>query len=368
MNSAPSAEPGGAGAGRHHHDAFVSYSTSDKPVADAVVARLEQAGIRCWIASRDVVPGQIWSDAIVKAIEDSKLMVVVFSSRANESRHVLREVEHAMAHDVVVIPLRVESTEPSGGLAYFLGSEHWLDAITPPLDAHIDQLVHVAKGVLAKDVAGTPAVPAPVGGSAPQATGRRRGSRTALIVGGAVVALALVATAVLLAFRGGGDSGTPDPGASPTGSGSPTGAGGATPGSLPAGLRDLEAGTCLKSYFTEDEVYQPFPSSELVRCDQSHEYEVLYAGNAFVGGPWETDPTYPGTESLGDSGHSFCEAKFESYVGTRWFDSAVGFLTWQPGEQAWNSGERWLVCALYLDDKTLTESLKGSGRWRRLGV
>lgn len=38
------------------YDIFVSYSSKDKPVADAVVAGLEQKGIRCWIAPRDLTP------------------------------------------------------------------------------------------------------------------------------------------------------------------------------------------------------------------------------------------------------------------------------------------------------------------------
>lgn len=40
-----------------NHDVFISYASSDKPVADAVCAALEQRGIRCWIAPRDILPG-----------------------------------------------------------------------------------------------------------------------------------------------------------------------------------------------------------------------------------------------------------------------------------------------------------------------
>ena len=43
------------------HDAFISYSSKDKTIADAVCARLEARGIRCWIAPRDVRPGApVW--------------------------------------------------------------------------------------------------------------------------------------------------------------------------------------------------------------------------------------------------------------------------------------------------------------------
>jgi hypothetical protein len=39
------------------HDVFISYSSHDKPIADAVCAGLEAAKIRCWIAPRDMLPG-----------------------------------------------------------------------------------------------------------------------------------------------------------------------------------------------------------------------------------------------------------------------------------------------------------------------
>ncbi|NQT71340.1 MAG: toll/interleukin-1 receptor domain-containing protein [Chloroflexi bacterium] len=37
------------------HDVFISYSTNDKTVADAVCATLESQKIRCWIAPRDAL-------------------------------------------------------------------------------------------------------------------------------------------------------------------------------------------------------------------------------------------------------------------------------------------------------------------------
>ena len=67
------------------HDVFISYSSKDKVYADAVCARLESEGIRCWIAPRDILPGMHWGGAIVEAIESARLMVLLFSSHANAS-------------------------------------------------------------------------------------------------------------------------------------------------------------------------------------------------------------------------------------------------------------------------------------------
>jgi hypothetical protein len=123
------------------HDVFVSYANKDKPVADAVVAGLEKAGVRCWYAPRDIDPGASWGEAINEAIEGSRFMVIVLSGNANRSNHVVREVERAVANNVIIIPFRIEDITPTGAMAYFLSTEHWLDALSPPLKKHVDELV-----------------------------------------------------------------------------------------------------------------------------------------------------------------------------------------------------------------------------------
>jgi TIR domain/Domain of unknown function (DUF4190) len=122
------------------HDVFVSYAHHDKPQADAVCAALEARGIRCWIAPRDVVPGREWGAAIVEAIRTARVMVLVFSSHANASPQVRREVERAVNAETVLIPFRIEDVVPAESLEFFLGTPHWLDALTPPLEAHLERL------------------------------------------------------------------------------------------------------------------------------------------------------------------------------------------------------------------------------------
>jgi hypothetical protein len=53
-------------------DVFVSYASQDGAVANSVVENLEQHGIKCWIARRDVKPGAQYADAIVRAINEAK--------------------------------------------------------------------------------------------------------------------------------------------------------------------------------------------------------------------------------------------------------------------------------------------------------
>jgi hypothetical protein len=130
------------------HDAFISYSHVDKATADAACATLEKAGIRCWIAPRDITPGVEWGAAIVNAIDNSRVIVVIFSSSANGSPQIRREVERAINAGVPVVPVRIENVVPTESLAYFMSAVHWLDAITPPLEQHLQRLADSIKGLL----------------------------------------------------------------------------------------------------------------------------------------------------------------------------------------------------------------------------
>jgi Tol biopolymer transport system component len=132
------------------YDVFISHSAKDKTTADAVCAALESEGIRCWIAPRDVMPGMEWGRSIIEAIEQAKIMVLLFTANANASPQIRREVERAVNHDVVILPFRVENILPDKSLEYFVGNLQWLDAWTPPLEAHLNQLAGTIQMLLAR--------------------------------------------------------------------------------------------------------------------------------------------------------------------------------------------------------------------------
>jgi TIR domain/Sel1 repeat len=190
------------------HDVFISYSSKDKPAADATCAILESKGIRCWIAPRDIIPGADWGESIINALNQSRAFVLVFSSHANSSPQIKREVERAVNHGLPVIPLRIEDVAPTKSLEYFISTPHWLDAFSPPLERHLNYLVDVLSHILenkelppklAQPVA---AVGKDVKAGAAFAGGRaafmqQPGSRWAMIFGVAVIVVAGVSYGVV---------------------------------------------------------------------------------------------------------------------------------------------------------------------------
>lgn len=179
------------------HDAFISYSTKDKPIADAACATLESRGIRCWIAPRDILPGADWGEAIIDAINQSSLMILVFSSSANASPQIKREVERAVNKGIPIIPFRIENVPLSKSLEYFISTPHWLDALTQPLEQHLDYLSQTVSVFLQKTKERIPNPPQP-GATSPVSSSR---ISPAIWIGGILFAVLLLAVLAYFAIK-----------------------------------------------------------------------------------------------------------------------------------------------------------------------
>lgn len=147
-------------------DVFISYSQSDRVCAFELLETLERQAISCWIAPRDIAPSADWAAEIMDAISSARVMILVFSASSNLSPQVRREVERAVHKQLSILPFRIEDVLPSKSLEFFLSTQHWMDAFTPPRDAHYARLCSYLKTQLYAQHA---AAPQPVPASAPAA-------------------------------------------------------------------------------------------------------------------------------------------------------------------------------------------------------
>jgi hypothetical protein len=138
------------------HDVFISYSSKDKPSADAVCAVLERNAIRCWIAPRDILPGRQWGASIIEAIHNAKVFILLFSENANSSQQIEREVERAINRGLPVLPVRIQEVQPTNSLEYFISSSHWLDAFTHPFEQHLGRVADAVRRILQIDQPAAP--------------------------------------------------------------------------------------------------------------------------------------------------------------------------------------------------------------------
>jgi len=135
-------------------DVFISYSKRDKSIADDACKAIESVGLQCWIAPRDVDPGDEWAEAIIRGINATRVMVLIFSAHANTSNHIKREVERAANRGMPIVTFQIEKLPPSPTLEFFISTPHCLDACTPPIEQHLNSLSQAVLRLVRKPLSG----------------------------------------------------------------------------------------------------------------------------------------------------------------------------------------------------------------------
>jgi TolB-like protein/Tfp pilus assembly protein PilF len=126
-------------------DVFVSYASQDVAVANAIVAALERQGLKCWIAPRDVIPGSLYADGIVRAISGAKVFALVLSEQAIASSHVGKEIERASSKRRPIIAVRTDLAPLTPAFEYFLSESQWIDLGSGDTAAAFAKLVEAAR-------------------------------------------------------------------------------------------------------------------------------------------------------------------------------------------------------------------------------
>ena len=136
-------------------DVFISYSEkSAGNLASRIADALENAGISCWYARRDMPIGSVFAGEIVQEIENCKVFLVIIDEQSNSSSHVMTEVaiafERYYAHnEIVIIPFRVDNCELSVEMNFYLRVFHIINAC-PPIEERIHELPNLIAGILGR--------------------------------------------------------------------------------------------------------------------------------------------------------------------------------------------------------------------------
>ena len=126
------------------HDIFISYSSKDKPTADAICHVLEENKLKCWIAPRNIRAGQNYPEQIMDGLRAAKLVVLVFSKNSQESVFVYNEIDAAFSFNKSILSFKIDETLPENKMGFFLKTKHWLDAYPDP-ESVFETLVNDAK-------------------------------------------------------------------------------------------------------------------------------------------------------------------------------------------------------------------------------
>jgi TolB-like protein len=162
--------------------AFISYASHDVEVAQKVCSALEAADVPCWIAPRDVVPGTLYADGIVAAIDESRILILILSKGAIVSAHVGREIERAASKRHPIVALRIDAAPLTPAFQYFLNQSQWIEAGPSGIEGAIAKLVEAVRRHLSSETAATSIHSPPKHAAATKAAMPRRGWVTVIVI------------------------------------------------------------------------------------------------------------------------------------------------------------------------------------------
>ena len=106
-------------------EVFVSYSSQDRDRVIPVVQHIRNSGISVWVDEGNIHAADLWSEQIVQAIADCKIMVVMLSENSTDSHNVIKEVMLSSEQKKILLPVYLEPAEIPAKLQYQLaGIQH----------------------------------------------------------------------------------------------------------------------------------------------------------------------------------------------------------------------------------------------------
>ncbi len=123
---------------------FISHSSKDFEFANQLCTVFEQNDLPCWIAPRDIPYGTMWSEEITRAIEQSRLMIFIFSEHSNKTAQTIREINLAEQQQIPIIAVKLTDVEYNRALKYYMSIYQW---VTMNLEANESEMCAFADNI-----------------------------------------------------------------------------------------------------------------------------------------------------------------------------------------------------------------------------
>ena len=101
-------------------EVFISYASQDRERILDLVDRLDAAGVSVWIDQMSIEGATMWSQEIVAAIRDCKVLILAISGNSADSKNVVKELALASEGQKNILPVYLESAEIPESMAYQL--------------------------------------------------------------------------------------------------------------------------------------------------------------------------------------------------------------------------------------------------------
>jgi hypothetical protein len=195
---------------------FLSYSRKDKGIAEQLESQLKAAGYEMWIDVEGIRGGDLWREAIVKAIDQADALLALLSPNSAKSDNVCTELVLATENKTRIVPVDI-STPPisiPSRMRYLLAGKQRVKYPTE-FEKLLEALGSSSVGVEAQQAVsardeGIPAAAAPAGPPPPLAASvSKQGCLLWLGIGLAAVALMIAVGAICLLVGQSSNGGTP---------------------------------------------------------------------------------------------------------------------------------------------------------------
>ena len=126
------------------HDVFISFSFNDQEKAEYIVNKLSSVyGIKSWICTRDIDGGRRYKRLIPQAIRVADVVVFLQSQSALSSKEIPKEIGIAFDNNKVIIPFKLDDSQPSGELEYdlYISEDSQYLQLLNEFNKHNDDLV-----------------------------------------------------------------------------------------------------------------------------------------------------------------------------------------------------------------------------------
>ena len=101
-------------------EVFISYASKDRKRILDLVDRLESADVSVWIDQMSIEGATMWSEEIVSAIRNCKVLILAISGNSADSKNVVKELALASEGHKNILPVYLESAEIPESMAYQL--------------------------------------------------------------------------------------------------------------------------------------------------------------------------------------------------------------------------------------------------------
>ena len=122
-------------------EVFVSYSSQDHAQVSKIIERLREAGVSVWMDEGGIDAASLWSEAIVEAINDCEVLIMMVSRHSTDSANVVKEVMLASESSKTILPVYLEPADIPTRLKYQLTGIQHSEAHSLTSDELLDELL-----------------------------------------------------------------------------------------------------------------------------------------------------------------------------------------------------------------------------------